>query len=290
MFCVTSFAQKQFSIYFDSNKYELNKSETLKLNNWIATNKEVKIVGVSGFCDEDGTSILNDTLSKKRINFVFNSIKSQIKIRDDFKTRSFGELHQLSKVKAENRKVTLYYIEKNDFIRENEIIGKKEITIEQKTLPQPIVVKNYPDKLILENPDGTKSEMALDVVFMKKIAAAQTGEKLQIENLNFNFNTFSVTNESRSKLYELLVVLEQNPQLKIEIQGHICCNPNPKEALSSQRAKSVYSFLVYNKIDKSRLSYKGFGSTAPIYTLPEKSEKERAANRRVEILVTENSL
>ena len=96
------------------------------LKDFILTNKDIKIVGVSGFCDEDGTTILNDTLSKKRINFVFGIIKNQIKIRDDFKTRSYGELHQLSKIKAENRKVTLFFIEKDDFIREDEILGIKK--------------------------------------------------------------------------------------------------------------------------------------------------------------------
>ena len=48
------------------------------------------------------------------------------------------------------------------------------------------------------------------------------------------------------------------------------------------------SFLFNNNIDKSRLSYKGFGVTEPIHLIPEKDETERAANRRVEILIVEN--
>ena len=54
----------------------------------------------------------------------------------------------------------------------------------------------------------------------------------------------------------------------------------------------VREYLAFNadiyKIPKSRLSYQGFGSTQPIFPLPEKNEAERAANRRVEILITEN--
>jgi outer membrane protein OmpA-like peptidoglycan-associated protein len=147
---------------------------------------------------------------------------------------------------------------------------------------------NYPDKLVFENPDGTKTEMDLDVAFMKQIATAKSGEKLKIENLNFQFNTFAVLPTCRVKLYELLLVLEKNPSLKIDIQGHICCNPASKEVLSTQRAKAIYNFLIGNNIDKNRLSYKGFGSTVPIFPVPEKSESERAANRRVEILIVEN--
>jgi flagellar motor protein MotB len=89
-------------------------------------------------------------------------------------------------------------------------------------------------------------------------------------------------------MYELLLVLQRNPQMKIEIHGHLCCMPVDRTDLSTQRAKAIYNFLIQNEIDKSRLSYKGFGSTQPIYPLPEKSEEERAANRRVEILIVEN--
>ena len=283
-------AQKQFCVYFDSNKFELNNSEHKNLKNWILNNKDVKIIGISGFCDEDGTNVLNDTLSKKRIDFVYAIIKNQLKIREDFKSRSFGELHQLSKIKAENRKVILFFIDKIDFNREDEIIGIKKQIVSENKFPGIIPEKNYPEKLIIKNPDGTKSEFKLDVNFMKKVASSKKDEKLQLENLNFNFNTFAVNNESRNKLYELLIVMEQNPNLKIEIHGHICCNANSKEILSLQRAKAVYGFLIMNGIEKKRLNYKGFGSTIPIYNLPEKSEQERAANRRVEILVIENNL
>ena len=120
------YGQNQFSVFFDSNKYELTAKEITALNQWIVSNPKVKIVGIHGFCDEDGTSGFNDTLAKKRINTVFTFIKDKISIREDFKTRSFGELHTLSKIKAENRKVTLFYIEAKDLNRENEILGIKE--------------------------------------------------------------------------------------------------------------------------------------------------------------------
>ncbi|MBC7439116.1 MAG: OmpA family protein, partial [Flavobacterium sp.] len=55
-----------------------------------------------------------------------------------------------------------------------------------------------------------------------------------------------------------------------------------------QRAKAVYNFLIGNNIEKNRLTYKGFGSSLPIFQVPEKNESERAANRRVEILIIEN--
>jgi len=278
------FSQQQFSVYFDSNKFELTSKEKSNFDEWIKNNSNVKIVGIHGFTDEDGSNGFNDTLAKNRINFIFNLIKDKIKIREDFKTRSFGELHQLSKVKAENRKVTLFYIEAKDMARENEILGIKET----EAVPELQEIIHYPEKLAFENPDGTKTEYKLDVGFMQKISEAAVGSTLKIDNLNFKINTFIVVPESRGKMYELLVVLQKNPKLKIEIQGHLCCMPIDRLDLSTQRAKAINSFLIANGVDEKRLTYKGFGSSMPIYPLPEKDEVQRAANRRVEILIVSN--
>ena len=276
-------AQEQFSVYFDSNQFELTPIELQKLNQWITNNASIKVVGIHGFCDEDGSSGFNDTLAKKRISFVYNQIKDQLKIREDFKTRSFGELHQLSKIKAENRKVTLFYLQAKDLARENELLGIPEAA--------PLVSKLeivYPEKLAFQNPDGTSTEYQLDRAFMKKISTATVGEKLKIENLNFKINTYIVNPESKGKMYELLLVLQKNPLLKVEIQGHLCCMPIDRLDLSTQRAKAINNFLVANGIDESRLTFKGFGSTHPIYPLPEKDEAQRTANRRVEIMIVAN--
>ena len=279
--CQIISAQEQFAVFFDSNKSELKKSESDKLQNWMKSHADVKIVAINGYTDEDGTTGFNDTLAQKRVGFVFSNVKDKIKIREDFKTRSFGELHNLSKNKAENRKVSIFYIEAKDLAREDEILGiKKEIK------ERPIV--SYPTQISIDNPNGTKSEYHLDVNFMRQIANAKAGEKLKIDNLNFIINTFAVVNESRGKLYELLLVMKRNPGLKIEIQGHLCCMPKDRTDLSTQRAKAIYNFLVTNNIEKSRLSYKGFGSAQPVFPLPEKDEAERAANRRVEIAIVSN--
>lgn len=279
----TTSAQEQFAVFFDSNKSDCTKLETKKLQDWIVANKDVKIVAIHGYTDEDGSNGFNDTLAKKRVDFIFNQVKDKIKIREDFKTISFGENFQQGSDKSKNRKATIFYILPQDLAREDEILGiKKEIPVE---IPKKEIV--YPEKLVFENPNGSKSEFKLDRDFMKKVSNSEVGEKLKIDNLNFMINTYIVVNESRGKLYELLLVLQKNPKLKIEIQGHLCCMPVDRTDLSTQRAKAIHNFLVSNEIDKNRLSYKGFGSTQPIHPLPEKDETQRAANRRVEILIVE---
>lgn len=295
LFYVNSFSQEQFSVFFDSNKFDLKKSEITKLNNWIDKNNQVKVIGVYGFCDEDGTIGFNDTLAKKRIESIFNIIKTKIKFREDFKTRSFGELNNTSKIKSENRKVTLFFIQPKDFARENEIIGnnKEKPKLILKTEIPDIIEKpkkiKFPRKLLLENPDGTIYESEMDSLFMQKINLAKVGEKIAIPNLNFIINTFALVPECKIKMFELLFVLENNPRLKIELQGHLCCAKNDKQDLSTKRAKSIFNFLIYKGIESRRLSYKGFGVSEPLFAIPEKDEPERASNRRVEILILENS-
>ncbi|MFT3794187.1 OmpA family protein [Flavobacterium sp.] len=290
LFCLTFFglsAQEQFAVFFDSNKFELKKSENDKFQAWMKQYPDVKIVAINGYTDEDGTTGFNDTLAQRRVQTIFRAINGKIKIRDDFKTRSFGEQHNLSKNKAENRKVTIYYILAKDLPRENEILGIKPEPVKPAE-PEPKKEIKYPERIVLENPDGTKAEYQLDVHFMKQIGEAKVGEKLKIENLNFVINTFAVVPESRRKLYELLIVMEMNPKLVIEIQGHLCCMPSDKQDLSTKRAKAVQQFLVKNGIANDRITYKGFGSAQPIYPIPEKDEPQRAANRRVEIAIVSN--
>jgi outer membrane protein OmpA-like peptidoglycan-associated protein len=280
------YSQLQFTVFFETNKYQLNDREDYKLQSWISENRNNKVVAIHGFTDEDGTTSSNDTLAQKRVKAIFEIINGKMPIREDFKTISFGENFNQSKNKADNRKVTIYYILEKDLARENEILGIKEAPKFIEVAPKAEI--NYPDKMVFENPNGTTSEFKLDVEFMKKVGNATVGEKLKIDNLEFMINTFAVVNESRGKLYELLLVLQHNPQLKIEIQGHLCCMPVDRTDLSTKRAKAIYSFLVANQIYPPRLSYKGFGSSQPIFPIPEKNEAERAANRRVEIVIVAN--
>ena len=275
-------AQEQFSVFFGSDKFELNKTELVRLEKFVDEHQKSKIVGVYGFCDEDGSVGYNDTLAKKRIEFVEAKIGGKIKFREDFKTRNFGKLHQFSKIKAENRKVSLFYLDEKDLDKEDEILGIAPAKVE---VPKKI---SYPKDVVIRDPDNTTSRFVLDTLFMERVNEAKVGEKLTLENLEFQINTFAITKDSRSKLFELLIVMESNPKLKIDIQGHLCCMPIDRFDLSTQRAKAIYNFLVQYKIPKGRLSYQGFGSTQPIFPLPEKDESQRAANRRVEILITEN--
>ena len=276
-------AQEQFSVYFDTNKADLTPKEQARLTEWIAANPKSKILAINGYTDEDGTVIHNDDLSNQRVDHIFKKVKGRVNIREDFYTRSFGELHKQSSVKAENRKATIYFLQEKDLAKENEILGIKDVPVANKVKPKVV----YPGKIMVRTPAG-EQEMKLDTVFMQKVGTAKAGDKVRIPNLDFVENSFGVMQDSRPRLYELLEVMKANPKLKIKLQGHVCCMTKDRQDLSTQRAKAVMMFLNQSGIEKSRLSFEGFGVSQPLYTIPEKTADEREANRRVEVLIVAN--
>ncbi|MQP52502.1 MULTISPECIES: OmpA family protein [unclassified Flavobacterium] len=263
-----SFAQEQAMFYFDNNKFELNNTETAKLQKWILENKTSKILSITGSTDEVGSSGYNDTLSLKRVSYIFNQIQGKVNIRADFKSISLGEKGATSIDKAENRKVIIQYLIERDLAKENKILGIKE-------------------EILLETIDTTKV-----VSIENQFKNAKVGDKIIINTINFFITTDQIIPDSKFALEQLLDLLRNYYVLKIEIQGHICCNPLPKDKkslrLSEKRAKKIHDFLVENGIDKNRLKYKGFGSSKPIYIIPESNNEQERLNRRVEILILEN--
>lgn len=111
------------------------------------------------------------------------------------------------------------------------------------------------------------------------------GDKVRLPNLIFIGNQPIPLSESFSTLRDLLQVMRMYPDLSIELQGHVCCSND--EQLSLERARMVYYYLIANGIDKSRLSYEAFGNTQPLFK--EVDERSRELNRRVEVLVKDNS-
>ena len=111
------------------------------------------------------------------------------------------------------------------------------------------------------------------------------GDKIRLPNLNFVGNQPVPVWESMAVLQELLLVMRTYPDLKIELQGHVCCGSD--QELSTERARMVYYFLRRNDIDASRLSYKGLSNTQPLYK--EVNARAKALNRRVEVMVISNS-
>jgi len=276
LFSFTIYSQEHFTVYFDNNKHVLNKTEQAKLDKWILANKTSKILSITGSTDEVGTSGYNDTLSQKRVEFVFSKVNGKVKIREDFKSISLGEKGATATNKALNRKAIIHFLQEKDLAKENEILGIKPKEVVP-TQPQEIVpieeeTMNFPENASLED----------------KIKLSKRGTLIRLKDINFYLNTFAVVPQSKNAIDELVNVMYKYPKLKIEIQGHICCVQKDVRSLSLDRAKQIRRILVSEGIEQSRINVKGFGTSKPKFPIPEQNEEQAAQNRRVEIMILEN--
>jgi len=122
----------------------------------------------------------------------------------------------------------------------------------------------------------------------KKIKGSKVGETIALPNIYFFNNSARIVPKSQSTLIDLRCAMEENPGLKIEIQGHICCQTKGDvNNVSTARARAIYNYLIRSKIDRRRMTFKGYGTSRPIHPIPENTPQEEDDNRRVEILITE---
>ena len=123
-----------------------------------------------------------------------------------------------------------------------------------------------------------------------KLQPIQPGAKVVLDDIHFVGNDSKVLRSSQGSLYMLLHFMEQNPAATIEIQGHVNGptikknNPELVE-LSTERAQTVFNFLLVNDVDPSRLAYVGMGNSQMLFPDP-KNRQESEANRRVEVRIT----
>ena len=117
------------------------------------------------------------------------------------------------------------------------------------------------------------------------------GEGIVVEfnsNVLFGFDESSLSDEAKSNLDKLVVVLNSYSETDIELQGHTDSSGSASynQALSERRAGAVSGYLASRNINTSRLTIKGFGETLPKYD--NDSADGRTQNRRVEFLITAN--
>ena len=109
------------------------------------------------------------------------------------------------------------------------------------------------------------------------------GTKVVLTRVYFDINKSNVDDRSEKELSEVKVFLRKYPAVKINIQGHTdnTGSDDLNMKLSYDRAKEIYNYLLRNKIEKSRMTYEGFGKSRPM--VGNETEEDKAKNRRVEI-------
>ena len=86
-----------------------------------------------------------------------------------------------------------------------------------------------------------------------------------IENIFYDFNKATLRPESQKALDELVQLLNENPNVTIELSAHTDSRGSDayNEQLSQRRAESVVADLIAHGIAADRLTPKGYGETAP---------------------------
>lgn len=109
-----------------------------------------------------------------------------------------------------------------------------------------------------------------------------------VENIFYDFDKATLRPESKDALDELAVMLEDNPNVAIEMGSHTdrMGSDDYNLALSDRRAKSVVDYLVGKGINPSRLSYVGYGKSKP-KTVTKRINKEFPQFPEGEVLTPE---
>ena len=109
-----------------------------------------------------------------------------------------------------------------------------------------------------------------------------------LKNVFFDTKQTQLKPESITELDNVVLLMNENPKLKIQIGGHTdnVGKPEDNAKLSLGRAVSVVNYLLGKGIKNDRLTFKGFGETKPI--ADNKTEQGRALNRRTELSVISN--
>jgi outer membrane protein OmpA-like peptidoglycan-associated protein/Tol biopolymer transport system component len=111
--------------------------------------------------------------------------------------------------------------------------------------------------------------------------------KLELRDINFETNSDQLNDVSFTELNRVIKLMQENPHLKMEVAAHTD-DKGPTEynlILSNKRAKSVMDYLTAS-ISSDRLVSKGYGEGSP--KVENKTEENRAINRRVEVKVLSN--
>jgi len=113
----------------------------------------------------------------------------------------------------------------------------------------------------------------------------EIGKSVILRNIFFDFDEYTLKEESYMELDRVVLFLQQNPTVRIRLDGHtdIKGSHEYNMTLSDNRAKAAYNYLTAKGISKSRLEYRGYGKTVPI--ADNDTDEGRAMNRRTEIVI-----
>ncbi len=274
-----------FRLYFDLNIPTLNANtekriDLLIINNKIIDGNNIMIVG---YADYLGTEEHNKKLSIDRSNNVKNYLTHHGISSSDIKLcEGKGQVNRKGQLDKDgyptDRRVDIVVFHQIKKLADG---GAKTESKKEGPKPRkdtPVVIR----KVVITD--------------LTQISKLKAGSTIVLDNVYFPSGRHFINPESFPALEKLSHIMKENPDLKISIEGHVCCIQEAEDAfdidtgepfLSQNRARAIYDYLVKEGIEESRLQYQGFGKSRPVVAV-ERTEEDAEKNRRVEVRILEN--
>lgn len=108
---------------------------------------------------------------------------------------------------------------------------------------------------------------------------------VKMENVFYEFGRWDITPATETELLKLVKLLNDNPNITIELSAHtdLVGNEQFNLELSQKRAQSCCNFLIQHGIDPERLTPVGYGKTKPIIA-------DKALNKQYPFIPVEQAL
>lgn len=259
---------------FDDLYYALGKSSGEQA--MLVSNREVKgTLGISaGCCD--------DLFSVKWPESIHLMVKGKLFEEAD---SSSG---QLSKIPVRGAKVYLELKSEDDstFIPVNGIFTDAEGNYSLSVLPGKeyrITARKEGYFSSVYDFDTHKNKKSGDVEINLSVKEAPY-DAIGLKNIYYEYGKASLTEAARNSIdTTLLIIMQNNPNLVIEISSHTdnIGSDAANLTLSQNRAESVVNYLVSKGIDPKLLNARGFGETKPIAENQKADGSDNAEGRQL---------
>lgn len=157
-----------------------------------------------------------------------------------------------------------------------------------------MVITETENQFVMEDIDVSKKTLEELIVFNEEgVTIRKEGNNLVLsmpELVLFDFNKYDVKNKVKGSLNTLAKALEENPDIRIKIDGYtdFIGSEGYNLELSVKRAKAIKNYLVDRGVKSSNISIEGYGKQNPIAN--NATAAGRAKNRRVEFIISRDSL
>ncbi len=113
---------------------------------------------------------------------------------------------------------------------------------------------------------------------------------LKLNPIYFDLDKDNIRPDAAVELAKILAVMEEYPTMKIDVRSHTDSRGSTayNDKLSGRRAKSTAEWLIANGIDRSRITYKGYGERQLLNECKDGvkcSEEKHQENRRSEFII-----